>query len=128
VGRWPRKPSRILISYKIFKGIKDESKAKDATIATLRRANRNKDGEIEGLRKELLTLRRSCKEQKTPVTIQEHAAKAPTASTLPAILPLIGLNVDPLGPKKWKVECGESQKATILAGLAAQYQLIRDMY
>jgi hypothetical protein len=125
VGRWPREPSRILISYKIFKGIKDESKAKDATIATLRRANRSKDAEIEGLRKELLALRR---QQRAPTTIQEHAAQAPTPSTLPAILPLLGVNIDPLGPRKWKVECGESQKATILAGLAAQYQLIRDMY
>jgi hypothetical protein len=129
VGRWPREPSRILLSYKMFKGTKDDNKALSVTISNLRRTVRSKDSEIEGLRKELLNLRQACKEKtpSLPATIQDHAVRTPITSALPAILPLLGLNVDPLGPRKWKVECGETQKATILAGLAAQYQLIRDM-
>ena len=95
---------------------------------------KEKDREIEGLRKELLATREREKAltltaSQAPLVRQLSPSTLPqlTASTLPQIMPPQSLNMDPLGPKVWKVDCSESRKASILAGIAAMYQLLREM-
>jgi hypothetical protein len=120
-GYWPDEPSRIMVDARHYRGVSEDNKNLDLC----RVQNKEKDREIEGLRKELLATRE--REKALKQTTQVPLPLQLSACMLPQVMPPQSLDMDPLGPKVWKVDCTESRRASILAGIAAMYQLLREM-
>ena len=122
-GFWQEEPSRIMVDTRHYRNVSEDNK----NLTLCRVQLKEKDREVEGLRKELLATREREKALLLKQTIQVPMPVQASASTLPQVLPPQSLNLDPLGPKVWKVDCTETRKASILAGIAAMYQLLREM-
>jgi hypothetical protein len=129
-GYWPEEPARIMVDARHYRSVSEDNK----NLNLCRSQAKEKDREIEGLRKELLATREREKAltqttSQVPLPRQLSASMLPELipSTLPQVMPPQSLNMDPLGPKVWKVDCTESRKASMLAGIAAMYQLLHEM-
>jgi hypothetical protein len=120
-GFWQDEPPRIMVDTRHYRSVSEDNK----NLNLCRDQLKVKDKEIEGLRKELLATR--AREKALLQTTQVPMPVQFSASTLPQVLPPQSLNLDPLGPKVWKADCTETRKASILAGIAAVYQLLREM-
>jgi hypothetical protein len=100
--------ARIMVDARHYRSITEDNK----NLSMCRIQVKEKDREIEGLRKELLATREREKAltltaSQAPLVRQLSPSTLPqlTASTLPQIMPPQSLNMDPLGPKVWKVDC-----------------------